>query len=338
MLSRPDVLVLGGGGVLGEAWMMGVLAGIEDATGFDLRRCEYFVGTSAGAIVAALLAADYKADEIRAELERLDYNRFKDEGLLDKLGVIGKGMSIGFEYGIYEGEYFESWLDGLLRAKGKSVFGDIAMPGETDERYRYRLQVVASDITDRRLLVLPRDLKDLGYDPDQFSLSRAVRMSMSIPLFFEPVRLRDGSGRLHFIVDGGVLSNYPVWLLDDGKKNPPWPTFGFKLIEPDKRALKGPDRNPINNPVSFLKAIVGTMMDAHDKLHISRTTGDFARTIMIPTMISLGSREKEIKTTDFDITREESAALFGNGQKAAREFLGGWDFEKWKTEFRSGLP
>ncbi|MGI8902213.1 MAG: patatin-like phospholipase family protein [Solirubrobacteraceae bacterium] len=57
MVSPPDVLVLGGGGVLGEAWMMGVLAGIEDATGFDLRRCEYFVGTSAGAIVAAHLIA-----------------------------------------------------------------------------------------------------------------------------------------------------------------------------------------------------------------------------------------------------------------------------------------
>ena len=57
MVSPPDVLVLGAGGVLGEAWMMGVLAGVEDATGFDLRRCEYFVGTSAGAIVAAHLAA-----------------------------------------------------------------------------------------------------------------------------------------------------------------------------------------------------------------------------------------------------------------------------------------
>jgi NTE family protein len=56
MHSRPDVLVLGAGGVLGEAWMTGVLAGIEDATGFDLRRCEYFVGTSAGSIVAAQLA------------------------------------------------------------------------------------------------------------------------------------------------------------------------------------------------------------------------------------------------------------------------------------------
>jgi NTE family protein len=57
MRSRPDVLVLGGGGVLGEAWMMGVLAGIEDGTGFDLRDCDYYVGTSAGAIVAAHLVA-----------------------------------------------------------------------------------------------------------------------------------------------------------------------------------------------------------------------------------------------------------------------------------------
>src|SRR5437764_4487123 len=57
MPNRPDVLVLGGGGVLGEAWMMGVLSGYEDATGIDLRRCEYFVGTSAGSIVAAHLVA-----------------------------------------------------------------------------------------------------------------------------------------------------------------------------------------------------------------------------------------------------------------------------------------
>jgi NTE family protein len=57
MRFRPDVLVLGGGGVLGEAWMMGVLAGLEDGTGVDLRDCDAFVGTSAGAIVAAHLVA-----------------------------------------------------------------------------------------------------------------------------------------------------------------------------------------------------------------------------------------------------------------------------------------
>ena len=54
----PDVLVLAGGGVIGEAWMTGLLAGIEDEAGADLRGVEAFVGTSAGAIVAARLAAD----------------------------------------------------------------------------------------------------------------------------------------------------------------------------------------------------------------------------------------------------------------------------------------
>jgi len=57
MRTRPDVLVLGAGGVLGAAWMSGVLAGIEDGSGVDLRACEHFVGTSSGAIVAAGLAA-----------------------------------------------------------------------------------------------------------------------------------------------------------------------------------------------------------------------------------------------------------------------------------------
>jgi NTE family protein len=56
-LLRPDVLVLAGGGIVGEAWMHGVLAGIEDASDADFRRVEAYVGTSAGSIVAARLAA-----------------------------------------------------------------------------------------------------------------------------------------------------------------------------------------------------------------------------------------------------------------------------------------
>jgi NTE family protein len=53
----PDVLVLGGGGILGEAWMSALLTGIEDSKEFDARNCDCYVGTSAGSIVAASLAA-----------------------------------------------------------------------------------------------------------------------------------------------------------------------------------------------------------------------------------------------------------------------------------------
>lgn len=57
MIDRPDVLVLGAGGALGERWMHGVLAGVAHATGIDFRLTEQLVGTSAGAIVAASLLA-----------------------------------------------------------------------------------------------------------------------------------------------------------------------------------------------------------------------------------------------------------------------------------------
>src|SRR3954468_15807213 len=53
----PDALVLGAGGSLGEAWLRGVLNGLTDGAGLDFRRCEYLLGTSAGSIVAATLAA-----------------------------------------------------------------------------------------------------------------------------------------------------------------------------------------------------------------------------------------------------------------------------------------
>ena len=332
MAKKTDA-VFEGGGVKGIG-LVGAVSEIEKA-GYEL---ENLAGTSAGAIVASLLAVGYTAAEIKEELKKLNYSNFKDEGLLDKLGFLGKGLSIGFEYGIYEGEFFENWLDTLLRAKKKITFGHIIMPDyqekKTAKKYKYKLQVIAADLTDRKLLVLPGDLEELGYNPDTFSISRAVRMSMSIPIFFEPVKLQDGSGRTHFIVDGGVLSNYPIWLLDDGTSTPPWPTFGFKLMEPNSRKLMGPNKNPINNPVSFLKALAGTMMDAHDNYHISKSRGDFQRTMGIPTVVTVKGIEKEIKTTDFDITQEDSEALFQNGVRVAQKFLETWDFEDWKKNYR----
>src|SRR5205809_7759141 len=66
--AQPDVLVLGAGGIVGEAWMGGLLAGLQDATGFDARDCDHFVGTSAGSIVAAALAGGV---DPRTRLDRI---------------------------------------------------------------------------------------------------------------------------------------------------------------------------------------------------------------------------------------------------------------------------
>jgi NTE family protein len=66
VIEVPDVLVLGGGGALGEAWMTGLLRGLESG-GLDFRACEYFVGTSAGAVVAATLAAGERPRPVKGE-------------------------------------------------------------------------------------------------------------------------------------------------------------------------------------------------------------------------------------------------------------------------------
>lgn len=308
--------VFEGGGVKGIG-LVGAVSALEEA-GYEFVN---LAGTSAGAIVASLLAVGYTGAEIREILQELDYSAFKDETMLDQLGLLGKVLNTVFEYGVYKGAFFENWLEGLLQAKNKTTFADIRMDNPTQDKYIYKFQAIASDITDKRLLVLPGGLRDFGYDPDKFSIARAVRMSISIPLFFKPVVLTDSLGKAHYIVDGGVLSNYPVWLLDDGTSDPAWPTFGFKLVQEDTRTLEGTGGNAKPGIVGFIVAIGGTMLDAHDKYHISVSHGDFQRTISIPTSVEIEGGFKKIGTTDFDITHEESDALFNNGVKAAGNFL-----------------
>ena len=58
-------VVLGSGGVLGFAWMIGALAALETEAGFDVRTVQQLVGTSAGSVAAALLSCGVSVDEIR---------------------------------------------------------------------------------------------------------------------------------------------------------------------------------------------------------------------------------------------------------------------------------
>jgi len=177
--------VFEGGGVKGIG-LVGALA-VTEQLGYEFVNV---AGTSAGAIVAALVAAGYSAGELHAIMRDLDYSRFKDEGLLDKIPLLGKIASLGFEKGIYEGDYLEEWIRERLAAKGKRTFRDLVIPEYRDQpAYRYRLRVIATDISCGRLLALPQDVQDYGIAPDDLEIARAVRMSMSIPYFFEPVTL-----------------------------------------------------------------------------------------------------------------------------------------------------
>jgi NTE family protein len=322
-------LVCEGGGVKGVG-----LAGAYSALEEHGYRVQNVAGTSAGAITAALIAAGCTAEEVRKIVFELDFAQFEDKGWEDRLPLVGKALSVFLDQGIYEGERFLEWIGGVLEDKHIRTFGDLRTDDD-DPRYAYRLQVIASDVTARRLLVLPRDAAVLGLDPDELGVAEAVRMSMSIPIFFEPVRIENKhTNREHLIVDGGMLSNYPVWLYDsDDGVVPSWPTFGLLLVEPEPKTpitarLPEPQEGPhgARGLVSLLSSMMHTMMEAHDRLYVEKA--QFARTIPIKTL--------GVGTTEFDLSEERKLALYHSGRQAAEDFLATWDFARYVAEYRQG--
>lgn len=312
-MLRADA-VFEGGGVKGIG-LVGALVEAE-ARGYQWVNV---AGTSAGAIVAALVAAGYRAAELARILEALDYRQFARPQGLGRLPLVGLPLNLIFRLGLYSADPLEQWLGDLLAARGVFTFADLVLPEFADDpRYRYRLRVVASDLSRRRLVVLPQDARHYGLDPDELPVARAVRMSMSIPFFFEPVTVTGPAGGRAVIVDGGLLSNFPVWLFDS-EGIPPWPTFGVKVVEPGEGR---PSR--IRGPISLLAAVVSTMLEAHDARYIE--AADFVRTIAVP---STG-----VGTVEFDLSRERARALLEAGRRAARQFFETWDFDRYVAGFR----
>ena len=320
-------LVLEGGGVKGIG-LVGAFSTLVDHD-YTFHR---IAGTSAGAIVGALIAAGMPPEDLQRVMRSVDYGHFQDEGFVDHLGLVGKGISILFEKGIYEGRYLVEWLDGILMDLGARTFGDLRIedPNSSLPTERaYKLVIMASDVTRGRLVRLPWDYPRYGLDPDEQLVADAVRASMSIPFFYEPQRFygRDEQGERvrSFMVDGGMLSNFPIEVFDrtDGKP-PRWPTFGIKLSA--KPSVPQLQRFEVNGALGLAKAMVGTMTNFHDQMHIDDPSV-LARTMFVDT--------QHVKATDFDLDEPSQDMLFTNGERGAGKFLSGWDFERYVAEFRS---
>ena len=178
---------------------------------------------------------------------RLRYSRVPDRGL-PKIPILSEGLSLLHSAGAYEGDYIHGFVRDELERLGVRTFGDLRRTDGGDDpdlpaERRYALVVTATDITHGRLLRLPWDFGRLGLDPDEQLVADAVRASISIPLYFEPVIVRHGvTGEPTTLVDGGVLSNYPIEIFDRTDLRPPrWPTLGVKIVP----SLPAGDRRPV---------------------------------------------------------------------------------------------
>jgi NTE family protein len=306
--------VFQGGGVKGLALVGAILEFADESRHHDsyVDRWVQVAGTSAGAIIAAYLASGHDAAQTQELVANAPYAEFEDWG--PGGAMIGGGLNLLRLHGLAHGKAFHDWF---RRAVDGRTFGDLRRDGRT-------LKMIAADITRREMLVLPDALS--GYrldegtepiDPEAFEIADAVRMSMSIPYFFQPVRLvHHETGQPSTIVDGGVLSNFPVWIFDVHDRDPARPTFGFKLVG-GKGVGGGLGRviHALGWAVEMGSDIFHTATEAWDKRFLSQATA--VRTCTV----SAG----EVGTTDFRMSDDQKRGLLDSGREAARSFLDEWN-------------
>lgn len=318
-------IVLEGGGVKGLA-LAGALQAFGDA-GYSFARVG---GTSAGALVGAVLAALQQRDEPVSRLvdiaRTLDFSKFPDRGFpgryLGPLAFVADGLSVLVEDGAYEGDYLRRWLAGVLGDLGVVTFGDLRTddPGaDGSVRSRWRLAVTVSDVSRRRLVYLPWQYDDYGRDPDEQKVVDAVRASASIPYFFEPVALHGPHGT-STLVDGGLVSNYPISMFDRQDDRPArWPTLGIRLSSLDPTAEQEHPQ-PVKGPIELGAALVETAIEGCQAEHVLKPC-NVARSVEVDT--------SPVSAVDFGIDAAERERLIRVGRVTAERFLLTWDYQAW---------
>lgn len=265
-------------------------------------------GTSAGAIVAALIAAGADPDYLLNELRELDFRHFlcapRNQFLNSRIAKWGGRIALHLPFdsakivvgalrgGLYSSEKIGDWVESRLlkllnQNKGPVHFEDLVLP----------LYVVASDLMTMKARVWSKS------ETPTASVAHAVRASCSIPLFFQPVE--EGSTLL---VDGGLVSNLPLFVFAGGTSTDQFPdrrTLSFTL-EADQSSEQPRD------PVTYLRKLIGVAIDGGTDAQ-SRFQRSVAK-VAIPT--------RDIQAVDFDrMNRSTVEMLIDSGSQTTTNFI-----------------
>ncbi|MEW6489896.1 MAG: patatin-like phospholipase family protein [Thermodesulfobacteriota bacterium] len=322
-------LVFEGGGVKGIAYV-GAMTVLEQRGALaHVRRAG---GTSAGAINALLYALGYTIPEQLELLSDTPFKQFMD----DSFGVIRDIRRLAKEFGWYQGDFFSTWVGDLIGKKlGKptATFDDLKAAKRPD------LYVVGTNLSTGWAEVFSAERH--GAMP----LAEAVRISMSIPLFFAAVRRPP---RDDVYVDGGVVLNYPVKLFDREKYvdrtaedyaarpteyynrenarfalelpgRSPYvynrQTLGLRLDTREEIALfryeEEPRGKPIRKFTEYARALIGAFMRVQENQHLHGD--DWQRTLHIDTL--------DVGTTDFDLSAAKKDELVRSGIDCAEAYF-----------------
>jgi NTE family protein len=325
-------LIFEGGGVKGIAYVgaLGVLAEKD-----IIPAIQRIGGTSAGAINAILLGLGFTQKETKDILWSLDFNKFMD----DSWGIMRDTERLIQQFGWYKGDYFRNWIGKLIKEKtgnSESTFSDIE--AMKDKRGFKSLYFMGTNLATSFSEVFSAE-----HTP-RFCVADAVRISMSIPLFFAAKR----SFRGDVYVDGGLLDNYPVKLFDrerylqssnftepdyykkinlqfGGSDRPisryvyNKETLGFRLDTKEEisvfRDHAEPAHKDIDNFFDYTWALIRTVLEAQQSSHLHND--DWARTVYIDTL--------GVGTTDFDLSDTKKKELVKSGRDNALKYFEWYD-------------
>src|SRR5699024_11777353 len=91
-------------------------------------------------------------------------------------------------------------------------------------------------------------------------------MSAGFPYCFMPKNIpTKANGKRSLIVDGGLLSNFPLWVFNAGNNRSKRPVVGMKLNGHPAREKP----REIKNAIDMFQALFSTMLNAHDARYVS---------------------------------------------------------------------
>lgn len=300
-------LVFEGAGIRGVAYC-GAISELEMRN--LMTDVERVGGTSAGAIVALTLSLGYNSKEISDIIAATNFKQFND-GKYFFAGGINRTSKY---FGWYRGNKFENWLEKIIA--GKTGNADITFAQLHSKGYK-DLYVTGTCLNKQQLIIFSHETYP------NMKVKDAIRISMSIPLYFEAVfidtagnvvkhpRNKDG---LDVMVDGGFTGNFPVKMFDHAGQTTCC-TLGFR-IDSDEQIKKDHSTKtiatlPVTNFKQYLGAFYNIVIENLNRQQLSEE--DWKRTVSI----SDGKIGPGIKK----LSAEEKNLLMDNGRMAVKNYF-----------------
>ena len=268
-------IVLSGGGINSLSFL-GAFKAIDESDILD--EINTYVGTSAGSMISALLIAGFKHDEIYNFCLKFDFSKTDTEFNITNL----------FEkFGANDGNKVMYVFNRLLLEKG---FNSDTTLKSFYEKTKKKLIICATCVNECKVYYF-----DYINYPD-LELWKAIRMSISIPLLFEPYKFED-----KLFVDGGVVDNFPIQLLKDSLDE----TLGLSIIGNDFFN----NETEIDDIFVFIKKVFSCSVFCNVNYKIRK---------YIKNVITINC---ERQGYEYNINEESKSEIFEKGYDAAKKFI-----------------